>query len=689
MVAFDLDLANMFGSIEWPEIRAAVHRHFPEAAPWVTWCHAEPEVVQLPCGTEHPVTRGAGQGDVYGSALSSLALGDRLTEHRARMQHAHGASSAGLGSVDQWYVDDGQAFVRLDVAEEWLRSVDAAILAVGGSRSAGADCKSHARLLCTPAYAADHPHWPSDYIRKTCIIGIGASSSPKVLGVHIGSEDACSADMDKLTLTVAQARAAVEGLQDPAVELTLQRCCLNNSKTSHLLRCNGDRVDAGRLLRFDEGMAAGLASALGDHLPDDSWAQATLSVDAGGLGMREASTIAMPAFLASRVASRPMVAEMCEHTAAAGLCSAALSLQTYDARTAAAWAEWLQSLPEAVHGEARQLLADARDLAQRRWESLVRGCEPAAETTGGPPALAPGGRLIAALGTEDVEHPHTRTAHGAVALQQQLTRLADRCVAAGLMNKLRAQERWGDLHRLQDLSAPDASHDWLWAVGPHKGARIDSADEFTAAVRLRLGCGGPAEPVQCSCCGVATLQCSSEHALHCAAGESTRCHNDVRDTLHAIAKTTDSQAELEPEGLIASHPRLRPADVLTGAFHHGRLAAVDVGVISPTAAGAGLDCVVTMHNRKLAAAAAHQAELSATGVEYQPFAVSCWGRLHPAALGMLTNAAKRLARRKGLAGHSGILQSMRARITTALMRRAAKMLLQCLPRQWDLEADEA
>ncbi|CAE7502388.1 unnamed protein product, partial [Symbiodinium sp. CCMP2456] len=336
------------------------------------------------------------QGDVYGSALSSLALGDRLTEHRARMQHAHGASSAGLGSVDQWYVDDGQAFVRLDVAEEWLRSVDAAILAVGGSRSAGADCKSHARLLCTPAYAADHPDWASDYIRKTCIVGVGASSSPKVLGVHIGSEDACSADMDKLTLTVAQARA-------------------------------------------------------------------TLSVDAGGLGMREASTIAMPAFLASRVASHPMVAEMCEHTAAAGLCSAALSLQTYDARTAAAWAVWLQSLPEAVHGEARQLLADARDLAQRRWESLVRGCEPAAETTGGPPALAPGGRLIAALGTEDVEHPHTRTAHGALALQQQLTRLADRCVAAGLMDKLRAQERWGDLHRLQDLSAPDASHDWLWA----------------------------------------------------------------------------------------------------------------------------------------------------------------------------------------------------------------------------------
>ena len=315
--------------------------------------------------------------------------------------------------------------------------------------------------------------------------------------------------------------------------------------------------------------------------------------------MREASTIAMPAFLASRVASRPMAAEMCQHAADAGLCPAALSLQTYDARTAAAWAMWLQGLPDAVHDDSWLTPATCTAaLGQPRSGMRARRRDNPL------PALAPGGRLIAALGTEDVEHPHTRTAHGALALQQQ------RCVAAGLMNKLRAQERWGDLHRLQDLSAPDASHDWLWAVGPHKGARIDSADEFAAAVRLRLGCGGPTDPVQCSCCGVATLQCSGEHALHCAAGESTRGHNDVRDTLHAVAKTTDSQAELEPEGLITSHPRLRPADVLTGAFHQGRLAAVDVGVICPTAAGAGLDCVVTMHDRKLAAMAVHQAALA-------------------------------------------------------------------------------
>eukprot|EP00973_Karenia_brevis_P089149 12362792-Karenia_brevis.AAC.1 len=32
LVAFDLDIKNMFGSIEWPAIRVAMARHFPEAS---------------------------------------------------------------------------------------------------------------------------------------------------------------------------------------------------------------------------------------------------------------------------------------------------------------------------------------------------------------------------------------------------------------------------------------------------------------------------------------------------------------------------------------------------------------------------------------------------------------------------------------------------------------------------------
>ena len=39
------------------------------------------------------------------------------------------------GSVDAWYVDDGQAVVRPELAETWLRSLDRAIEAIGGHRA--------------------------------------------------------------------------------------------------------------------------------------------------------------------------------------------------------------------------------------------------------------------------------------------------------------------------------------------------------------------------------------------------------------------------------------------------------------------------------------------------------------------------------------------------------------------------
>ena len=89
------------------------------------------------------------------------------------------------------------------------------------------------------------------------------------------------------------------------------------------------------------------------HLPDDSWIQATLAVDAGGLGMRDTRTIALLAFLASRVHARPLVMEMAAHCDDAGICPAALCMATYDSRTKAAFDRWLLDLPAEVHEEVR------------------------------------------------------------------------------------------------------------------------------------------------------------------------------------------------------------------------------------------------------------------------------------------------------------------------------------------------
>jgi len=41
-----------------------------------------------------------------------------------------------------------------------------------------------------------------------------------------------------------------------------------------------------------------------------------------------------------------------------------------------------------------------------------------------------------------------------------------------------------------------------------------------------------------------------------------------------------------------------------------------------------------------------QEELQAQGIEYHPFVLSCWGRLHPNAEQMLHRLARRIARRE-------------------------------------------
>ena len=72
-------------------------------------------------------------------------------------------------------------------------------------------------------------------------------------------------------------------------------------------------------------------------------------------------------------------------------------------------------------------------------------------------------------------------------------------------------------------------------------------------------------------------------------------------------------------------------------------------------------------------------ELAAAAIDYRPFAISCWGRLHPNARQMLISLAKRIARREGSHSYQQVLTRLEARISALIWRRAARMMLQCLP----------
>jgi hypothetical protein len=140
LVAFDLDLKNMFGSIEWAEIRAAVDRDFQEAASWLRWQQSTVDEVDLPGGGSAYTNRGAGQGDVFGSTMSSLTLGGHVAVHRESW--AQSRPQQPTGAADEWFIDDGQAFVKPQLADRWLQSVDLATRASAGAVPSGKSAKA-------------------------------------------------------------------------------------------------------------------------------------------------------------------------------------------------------------------------------------------------------------------------------------------------------------------------------------------------------------------------------------------------------------------------------------------------------------------------------------------------------------------------------------------------------------------
>ena len=262
----------------------------------------------------------------------------------------------------------------------------------------------------------------------------------------------------------------------------------------------------------------------------------------------------------------------------------------------------------------------------------------------------------------------------------------DACVARGLLASIRQAGDWEREHLLAELASPDVNHEWLWRIDPNKGSALHP-DEYAAAVRLRLGAAGPSEVVTCANCGDALLGPSGFHCLLCARGPSTRGHNAVRDELFKVAHSLDSTSELEPVGLISSRPLLRPADLLTGASgFSARLAALDVGICCPTAAGAGSDCVESMRQRKAARIEPHSPELEAAGIEYRPITLSCFRRPRPEAKQLMQAFGRRLARRKGSEAH---LEERRlaACIGVEIWRRAARMVRQCLPATAEEESE--
>ena len=693
VVIADLDMKNFFNTVEWSAIREGIERHLKAAKPMVEWEQRQPGCTILPDGSEFTFNRGAEQGEPLGSLKATLPLGGAAMRTPERLGPATRAT-------DEWLIDDGQLVCSPDTLEPWLQAFDAEIAPFGASRGSGPDVKSVARIVCPASRVDEFRDWAPQYVRATCRI-LEPNAPTKVLGaVHGSDQDIVDAFL-AVCAKVEKKREAIAFLGNPAAELVLTRRCGHSGNASYALRCNGDKLLHAVAERFDPAMRIALEDILGGPLPDTAWMQASTGVSIGGLGLRTATSTALPAFLSSRSQARPLVRNMFERLQQRGLGSASDLMALYDARTDSAAAAFLQMLPGHAADEARTAFAEEAAASEARWLSAVAPASggkqyaPGDEGDDGADSLrqigslAPG--LVLDAGAEDDEHPGYPQ-RGA-SLQRRLQRLVDAQVGETLVQHFSDAGDRLAVARLGDLAHKDTSHAWLWSICASHGPVIEEAREFVEAVRVRIGSCGPIDGGVCGYCGRVMLDASGGHCSCCAAGESTRGHNAIRDTLFDVSAAADDRAEKEPDDLVPSRPGLRLVDVLSFAAIPGRVAALDVGVASPYSEGAGADAAASMYARKTGEREDIRDELAALNTVYKPMVWTTYGRPHAAAIDVLRRTAQRLSRRRGWGSQKAVLTQIHTAVSVALARRAARMSLACWPKvadgkQFDFEASQ-
>jgi hypothetical protein len=122
----------------------------------------------------------------------------------------------------------------------------------------------------------------------------------ELLGGPIGSPAFCNqhtqARVDKATRVLD----ALGEVPDPQVALQLLRRCAGFSKMVYSIRAVPPTLHSSALQDFDAKIRACFEQFTCLHPDDEQWAQATLSTDSGGLGLRSLAQHSHAAFLASR-----------------------------------------------------------------------------------------------------------------------------------------------------------------------------------------------------------------------------------------------------------------------------------------------------------------------------------------------------------------------------------------------------
>lgn len=348
--------------------------------------------------------------------------------------------------------------------------------------------------------------------------------------------------------------------------------CLSVCKITHLLRAAGPSINREFLHEHDVQLERSLNDMLGCQLSSTSCDQATCSIRAGGLGLRRAIDLALPAFIASRIDSRTAVVSLIDELFCDGI--GELLTTTFDDGVKNAVRDLKNRLSDAHAIEVGTCLSEARDRCTRNDLNI--------------PVLK-SDNLIAPAAFVDPDEDNTT--------QGSLSAIVDRDIVDKLLVVHVQNQSEPDVRMPRELNDSNTSHDWVSCINPMYGPVLER-DLFLTATKIRLGASFFYDPFVCPKCRMKDMN-NAMHALCCAKGESTKSQYRVCDCVLEVCHLADPSSETEIRNLFLDAPTFRLADHFTCVAFLGRMAALDIGICCPDANGAGLDCCDSMHTSKI------------------------------------------------------------------------------------------
>ena len=132
------------------------------------------------------------------------------------------------------------------------------------------------------------------------------------------------------------------------------------------------------------------------------------------MGLRTAKDSALPAFLGSRAACRPMLQHLIMKTEAAKLARVHDLMSMYDQRTEAAWHRHQYDIPADCRDDALEIIQEAARSATKSWDRMMSATNDEEEPDSNRrPSQhrakgTAGAGIVDDAGDEDPEHPHGR-----------------------------------------------------------------------------------------------------------------------------------------------------------------------------------------------------------------------------------------------------------------------------------------